>query len=115
MFRRKSIDYCCRDRLYQMSSEIGVMTAVAEREDQRRRRASAAAEDVEEYEVEDVRDEGRLGKRRQSVFSLLNWDLWLDATKRGFNRNIDGFPHGLYIHPRDRFSSCFFVCARIPD
>ncbi|KAL4577960.1 hypothetical protein LXL04_014075 [Taraxacum kok-saghyz] len=87
-----------------MSSEIGVMTAVDDsREDRSRRRSSAAAEDVVEYEVEDVRDEGRLGKRHRSVFSLLNWDLGLDSTHRGFNRQIDGIPHGLYIHPRDRW------------
>ncbi|KAK1410666.1 hypothetical protein QVD17_37204 [Tagetes erecta] len=65
--------------------------------------ASAKEDDSAEYEVQDIRDGERLGKRR-SVFALLAWDLGLDSTHRGFDRDkvIDGIK-GFYISPENRW------------
>lgn len=75
-----------------------------EREDERRRKAA----EEDEYVVEDLRDHGSLGKKRRSVFTLLAWDLGMDSTHTGFNRDkvidgIKGFSQGLFIHPRNRW------------
>ncbi|KAI3798631.1 hypothetical protein L1987_33909 [Smallanthus sonchifolius] len=66
-------------------------------------RRSMVAEDAAEYRVEDLRDDKRLGKRR-NVFALLEWDLGLDSTHRGFNRDkvFDGIK-GFYIPPENRW------------
>ncbi|KAK9062199.1 hypothetical protein SSX86_019385 [Deinandra increscens subsp. villosa] len=77
-----------------MRSEIG------------RRNKSAAEEkreDAAEFEVEDLRDDEMLGKRR-NVFAFLAWDLGLDSTHRGFTRDkvLDGIK-GFYILPDNRW------------
>ncbi|KAL7614773.1 hypothetical protein Lser_V15G06872 [Lactuca serriola] len=94
-----------------MRSEIGRRTTVEEREDEKRRKMAAATEDDEvgdkEYEMVDVRDHGRFGIRRRSVFTLLAWDSGeLDSTHRGFNFNRDTVIDGikdLCIHPQNRW------------
>lgn len=99
-----------------MRSEIGRRTTVEEREDEKRRKTAAATEDDEvgdkEYEMVDVRDHGRFGIRRRSVFTLLAWDSGeLDSTHRGFNFNRDTVIDGikdLCIHPQNRF---FFLLS----
>ncbi|KAI3723042.1 hypothetical protein L2E82_34350 [Cichorium intybus] len=88
-----------------MRSEIGRRTTAEEREDEKRRMAASKDDEVEEeYDMDNVRDHGRIGKRRRSIFTLLPWDVELDSTHRGFNRDtvIDGIK-GLYIHPQNRW------------
>ncbi|KAL8193974.1 hypothetical protein R6Q57_026216 [Mikania cordata] len=79
-----------------MRSEIGWRSMAATAEERR-------TEDAAEYEVEDLRDDERLGKRR-NVFTLLAWDLGLDSTHRGFNTDkvFDGIK-GFYITPENRW------------
>ncbi|KAF5769352.1 putative potassium channel, voltage-dependent, EAG/ELK/ERG, rmlC-like jelly roll [Helianthus annuus] len=76
-----------------MRSEIARRSTTVEEAEERRR----------EYRVEDLRDGERLGKRR-NVFTLLEWDLGLDSTHRGFNTDkvFDGIK-GFYIPPQNRW------------
>ncbi|KAI7756265.1 hypothetical protein M8C21_015499 [Ambrosia artemisiifolia] len=80
-----------------MRNEIGRTSSTGE---ERRRKTK---EDAAEYQVEDIREGERLGRRR-SVFALLAWDLGLDSTHRGFNTDkvFDGIK-GFYIPPQNRW------------
>lgn len=66
------------------------------------RRNTAVVEEEVEFELEDLRDDRRLGKRRRSVFTLLPWwDLELDPSTHR-DKVIDGVK-GFFIDPQNRF------------
>ncbi|KAL4577955.1 hypothetical protein LXL04_014070 [Taraxacum kok-saghyz] len=79
-----------------MRSGIEGRTMAVEEEEDRRRKAAGEEDGViEEYDVNNLGDIGRLGKRQ------CEWDFGTSSDKVANGRK--GSSHGLFIHPRNRW------------
>ncbi|GKD86089.1 hypothetical protein Tco_1357243 [Tanacetum coccineum] len=82
------------------------------------RKSVAEEEEVEKYEVEDVRENEV--KRHRSMFALLTWDLGLESSHHGNRDKVTDGIKGFFILPNNSEIGCrnvirFATVGLFPD